>query len=63
MNQKILNLVGAVYYLAFILVVGYIFGNMAGVDMIDSMRRALSSAVLFVQHLIGWLSSSLNIDV
>jgi hypothetical protein len=60
MNGKMRNLVGAAYYVTFILVV-YIFGNMTGVDILDSMQRALSSAILFVQHLIGWLSSSLDI--
>ena len=63
MDEKMRSLIGAAYCLAFILVVGYIFGNMAGVNILDSMQRALSSAILFVQQLIAWLSSSLNIDV
>ena len=63
MNKKMRNLIGAAYYLTFILVVGYIFGNMAGVNMIDSVLRALSSAVLFVQHIIGQLLNSFNIGL
>ena len=53
MSGRMRSLVGAAYYLVFFFVVGYIFANIAGVDLIGSMRNAVSSAILFVQQLIG----------
>ena len=53
MSGRMRNLVGVAYYLVFFLVIGYIFGNIAGVDLIGSMRNAVSSAILFVQKIVG----------
>jgi len=53
MRNNMRNLVAAAYYLALFSIVAYIFGNIAGVDLIGSMQNALSSAILFVQQLVG----------
>jgi len=47
MSRKMRNLVGAAYYLAFLFVIGYIFGNIAGIDLMGSMGEALHSALAF----------------
>ena len=63
MSGKMRNLVGAAYYLVFFFIIGYIFANIAGVDLISSMRSVVSSAILFVQQIIGQLSGRFNIFV
>ncbi|MFB0522813.1 MAG: hypothetical protein ACETV1_03515 [Candidatus Bathyarchaeia archaeon] len=53
MSKKMRSLVGAAYYLVFLFVIGYMFGNIAGIDLMGSLGEALHSALAFVQQLIS----------
>jgi len=56
MRNNMRNLVAAAYYLALFSIVAYIFGNIAGMDLIASMQNAVNSAIGFLQQLSSWLS-------
>ena len=53
MSDNIRNLTAATYYLAFFLLLAYLFGGMAGLDLPSMICNALNAAMILLQQLFS----------
>ena len=53
MSDNLRNLTAATYYLAFFLLLGYLFGGIAGLDLPSIFRNALNAAMILLQQLFS----------
>ena len=51
MSESLRNLVAATYYLALFLVLAFIFGGIAGIDLLNVICNGLNGAIILLQQL------------
>ena len=50
MSENLRNLTAATYYLAFFLLLAYLFGGIAGLDLPGMIHNGLNAAIILLQQ-------------
>ena len=50
MSANLRNLTAATYYLAFLLLLAYLFGGIAGLDLLNVIHNGLSAVIILLQQ-------------